>query len=94
MRGGYIIGRMPFYNICMLVPLGVLLPILLDFKTTWKDILLLSFLYSASVESTQFLFKLGCFELDDLLSNILGALAAYGAAKLIRTIWLRSHQSE
>lgn len=86
MRSGYIIGRMQFYNICMLVPLGILLPIILQFRVSWKDILLLSFVYSASIESTQLLFKLGCFELDDLFNNMLGAMAAYVTVIIIRSV--------
>lgn len=67
-----------FYNYCLLMPLGLLVPPVLDYKCGWKDILLLSGMYTLAVESTQLIFKLGFFEIDDLLHNCLGALIGYG----------------
>ena len=83
------IARMTFYNLCMLMPIGGLVPFILDFRCNWKDVFLLAFLVTASIESTQFLFKLGCFELSDLINNVLGAMIAYGIVKSIRWIYLR-----
>ena len=85
------VPRMTFYNLCMLMPIGALVPVILDFSCSWRDVLLLSFLATASIESTQFLFKLGCFELADLINNVLGAMIAYGIVKLIQWIYVRLH---
>ena len=73
-----------FYNYCLLMPLGLLLPTVLDYKCGWKDILLLSFMYTLAVESTQLIFRLGWFEIDDLIHNCLGALIGYGLVCLCR----------
>jgi hypothetical protein len=73
-----------FYNICLLTPLGALVPPLLKYRCRWKDILFLAFLYTMAVECTQLLFKLGYFEIDDILHNCLGAMIGYGGICLIR----------
>lgn len=73
-----------FYNICLLTPLGALVPPLLKYRCRWKDILFLAFLYTMAVECTQFLFKLGYFEIDDILHNCLGAVIGYGGITLLR----------
>ena len=78
-----------FYNICLLAPMGVLVPPLLKYRCRWKDILFLAFLYTMAVECTQLLFKLGYFEIDDILHNCLGAMIGYGGVSLLRRLLWR-----
>ena len=79
--------KMTVINLAMLFPLGFLLPFVLEFRCSFRDILFLSFLMSASIECTQFLFKLGLMETDDVLYNCLGALSGYIVALLIKWIF-------
>ena len=73
-----------FYNICLLMPLGFLIPPILKYRCGWKDIFFFAFLYTMAVECTQLLFKLGHFEIDDILHNCLGALIGYGGITMWR----------
>ena len=75
-----------FYNICLLTPLGALVPPIMKYRCRWTDILFLAFLYTMAVECTQLLFKLGYFEIDDILHNCLGALIGYGGITLLRRL--------
>jgi glycopeptide antibiotics resistance protein len=42
-----------------------------------------------AVECTQLLFKLGYFEIDDILHNCLGAMIGYGGVSLLRKLLWR-----
>ena len=78
--------REVFYNICLLMPLGVLAPPVMRYRCGWKDIFFLAFLYTMAVECTQLLFRLGYFEIDDILNNCLGALIGFGGLSLWRML--------
>jgi glycopeptide antibiotics resistance protein len=65
---GNIIGFMPF---------GALLPILSkSVRNVWK-VGLLSMEISALVELSQFLFQVGCFDVDDIILNTVGGVLGY-----------------
>lgn len=63
-------------NIGLLVPIGFLAPLLYP-KIGWPGIGLLAFISGLSIELTQSIFRLGIFDVDDLLLNGLGVLAGY-----------------
>jgi len=46
-------------------------------------------LFSALIEAAQYIFALGCCELDDVASNIAGALAGWGIAKVCERFFRR-----
>ena len=52
-------------------------------------ILLLSFEFSLCVETIQLVWKVGSFDVDDLLLNTIGALAGYLTFCGARKIWRR-----
>ena len=58
-------------NLILFIPFGFLLCGAIDQPRTSR-ILLLSFLLSLSIELCQLLFRLGWFEIDDILHNVLG----------------------
>ena len=65
---GNVIGFMPF---------GALLPLMArSTRKAWKTVLL-GFEISALIEISQFLLQVGCFDIDDILLNTLGALLGY-----------------
>ena len=79
-------------NILLYIPLGYLLPY------TWQRffekgkrvpllVLLIGFVCSALTESAQLLFRIGVFELDDMLNNTMGT--AIGC--LLYMVWMRRH---
>ena len=65
-------------NIALFVPFGFLLPMLFEKLDSIKLIVLLSFIFSLFIETSQLVFKVGLFELDDLFDNTLGAVIGYG----------------
>ena len=84
LAGGRLELEMILYNLILLSPLGFLLPLILEYRCGWRDILFLSFLVSASIEAVQYLFGLGLTEADDLFHNCLGALFGYGVSLLLK----------
>ena len=69
-----------FGNILWFVPFGFLMKRIANMTAT--RIILLGFLLSLCIETTQFIFGTGVFEIDDLLLNTFGALL--GAVLLIK----------
>ncbi|PMC37409.1 VanZ family protein [Bacillus sp. UMB0899] len=59
-------------NILAFLPLGVFLPWLFRRMDSFRRVVLGSFLLSMSVEVLQLLFRVGAFDVDDLLLNTLG----------------------
>lgn len=65
-------------NIIGFLPFGAILPVLnRKMRSFWK-ILLLSFEFSAVVEVTQLIWKVGCFDVDDIILNTVGGMIGYG----------------
>jgi glycopeptide antibiotics resistance protein len=77
---GNVIGFMPF---------GALLPILTrGVRKAWK-VGLLSLEISALIEVSQFLFQVGCFDVDDIILNTLGGLLGYAVFWMFSRIYFR-----
>lgn len=67
---GNVIGFMPF---------GMLLPVLTrEVRSVWR-VGALGFEISALIEFSQLLFQVGCFDVDDMILNTLGAVLGYAA---------------
>ncbi len=67
-------------NILIFIPFGILLYKTLyayDKKCSIRTILLAAFLTSISVELLQYVFSCGKSEIDDIITNVLGALIGY-----------------
>ena len=65
-------------NIVGFLPFGSILPVLKrNMRNFWK-ILLLSFEFSAMIEVTQLITKVGSFDVDDIILNTLGGVLGYG----------------
>jgi glycopeptide antibiotics resistance protein len=68
-------------NIVALVPLGLLLPFVLQ-KLNWKKILLLSFVAGLAIELVQMCLHIGIFDIDDVILNGLGVIVGYWKFKI------------
>ncbi len=64
-------------NIFMFVPFGFLLPLLSKFFYKPYFTVILSFLFTLSIETVQLIIKIGAFDLDDIFNNVLGAIMGY-----------------
>lgn len=76
-------------NLMLFVPIGILLPCL------WKKLriggwcILAGFAISLFIEVTQLITGRGYFQVDDLLTNTLGAAVGYGIYKLASLLYCR-----
>lgn len=77
----FYIGQI-FGNLVMLMPLGFMLPIIR--KVSLKQMLLISFCFSAGIELTQFITGRGLMEFDDVFNNTVGAVLGYKVYNVLR----------
>ena len=90
-------GLMPFIrvflgNIAWFIPFGFLLPMLIKRNSFWL-ITLSGFLFSLTIEATQYIFYRGVAELDDLILNTIGVIIGYFAFKLF-SLHLEAHEKK
>ena len=64
-------------NILLFIPFGFLLPLVFRPARHIRIMLLLAFLYSTSIEITQVITKMGYGQIDDILTNVIGAGIGY-----------------
>jgi glycopeptide antibiotics resistance protein len=64
-------------NILVFSPMGILIPIFMERKVGILYIGGASFLLSFFIETVQLIFKIGVFDVDDLIMNTLGGLIGY-----------------
>lgn len=69
--------KMLYYNVAMLIPMGILLPMISKKLRSFKIILLCGFIFSLSIETIQYFSGRGLFEVDDLIANSFGAFLGY-----------------
>lgn len=77
-------------NVAVFLPFGFFLPILSRRVRKLRWIFVLSFLLSLSIEATQLIFRVGCFDVDDLFLNTLGGIMGfliYRIGRVIGGIW-------
>lgn len=63
-------------NIILFVPFGFLLPFLWPKLNSWKTTLI-GLLFSVCIEITQYIFQLGCCDIDDIINNTFGTFLGY-----------------
>lgn len=61
-------------NILFFIPYGLLFP----WKDNWKWVFVIALVLSVFIELSQFIFNLGWCEVDDVISNTLGAMIGWG----------------
>ena len=61
-------------NILFFIPYGLLFP----WKDDWKHVFVTALVLSVFIELSQFIFNLGWCEVDDVISNTLGAMIGWG----------------
>lgn len=66
----------------MFFPVGFFLKFEVQ-NMTWKNVLTAGLVLSVFIELTQFVFRLGLCEIDDMIHNVLGCMLGYGVATLI-----------
>lgn len=64
-------------NIAMLIPFGILIPLLFQRCKKWYYMLLASLVLVIYIEMMQYLTSSGIFDIDDIFGNTLGAMIGY-----------------
>ena len=75
-------------NILFFIPCGFLF----TWKDNWKRVFVTALVLSVFIELSQFIFNLGWCEVDDVISNTLGAMIGWGAIRqLSRKVEIDPH---
>lgn len=79
-----------FGNIIGFIPFGFILPMISNKTRSGVFIVAAGFVLSLGVETIQLITRVGCFDVDDLILNTLGALIGYLLLELSNKIrrWL------
>ena len=84
---GLLIGGLNILgNIIFLIPLGLLLPQLFS-RINQLRVLLIAVLFCLAIELTQVYFKIGIFDIDDVLLNVLGVMVGYWMVVYLPVVW-------
>lgn len=74
-------------NCVLLLPAGILLPIVRNRKVKWSDAFIFGVFISAVIEICQLIFKRGLFEWDDMIHNGLGCMVGCVIANCLLVKW-------
>lgn len=74
----------PIENIILFIPLGLLLPFLYKKFSHFVPCILFGTLISLTIEVSQLLTKRGYFQIDDILTNMVGCAIGFGLNALLR----------
>ena len=66
--------RQLLINLVMLMPVGFLLPVVINAKHKYLITMALSLLLTVFIETMQLITKCGSFEIDDIINNFVGAV--------------------
>lgn len=78
-----------FGNVIGFIPCGFFLPIVSRRSRKWYNTFLISFCLSLCIETTQLIFKVGSFDVDDLFLNTLGGVAGFFLYRIVQKIRIR-----
>lgn len=73
-------------NVAAFMPFGFILPIISSKNRKFLNILILGFELTLMIELLQLFLKVGCFDVDDLLLNTIGAVLGYAMFKICQLI--------
>lgn len=86
---GLIIGGLNLIgNIILLVPFGFLVPLVYR-NITWEKSLVIAGAAGFAIDGMQVLFRVGIFDIDDVILNAFGVMIGYWTFAILAT-WLRS----
>jgi glycopeptide antibiotics resistance protein len=75
-------------NIALLVPIGFLVPFVYR-KMTWQKSLALAVAVGLVIEGIEVVFRMGIFDIDDVILNAVGVIIGYWAFAILAK-WVRS----
>ncbi|MBS6642559.1 MAG: VanZ family protein [Clostridiaceae bacterium] len=78
-----------FGNVIAFIPFGFFLPVVSRRGRRWYNTFLLAFSLSLCIETTQLIFKVGSFDVDDLLLNTIGGIVGFICYRIIQKARVR-----
>lgn len=72
-----------FGNLVAFMPLGILLPAALGTKRRLRITLLFSLVFLIAAETAQLVYRVGVFDIDDIILNMISVLSGYTIYKLL-----------
>lgn len=81
-------------NIAGFMPFGFFLPVISHRSRRFFNTVLLSFLFSLTIETIQLVFKVGSFDVDDMILNTAGGILGYILYKIVQHIRVRRKRRE
>ena len=78
-------------NIVMYIPIGFLLPCCFELFERYRYVILLAVMSSTGIELVQGIFKIGLFEVDDIINNTIGAAVGVAIYALFHK-WMRKNR--
>lgn len=85
--------RQILLNIAMLIPVGFLMPMTINFKGKYLKTIGISLLLIIVIELLQMLTKTGSCEVDDIINNLLGALLGMALYHMVFKLF-KKHKPE
>jgi len=76
-------------NIILFVPIGVLVPVVTDWKKMWKT-MVAGISFSLFIEIIQLITSRGCFDFDDVLLNCLGTVIGFGIFQAAKRLFTKN----
>lgn len=70
----------PIENVILFIPFGLILPFLYKVFRNIALTIITGFTFSVSIEIIQYLTKRGFFQIDDIITNVIGTLIGYSVA--------------
>lgn len=81
-----------FGNILAFAPFGFCLPVVSPRDKKFYKVVIWSFLFSLTIETIQLLYKIGIFDVDDLLLNTIGGIIGYILYRMVRYIFYKKRK--
>ncbi len=76
-------------NVLAFAPFGFMLPVVIRKRKCFFDAAMLSFLLSFCIETIQLTFRVGSFDVDDLLLNTVGGILGYWCYRGVQAFRIR-----
>lgn len=75
-----------FGNVLAFIPFGIMVPIVSEKNRKFWRVFLMTFLLSLFIECIQLIFKVGSFDVDDLILNTCGGAIGYPLFWIMNTV--------
>lgn len=83
-----------FGNIIVFIPWGILFPLSYKYFKKFIPFFLVTIIVLLLIESLQFIFMIGFFDIDDIILNLIGVCIGYFSGNILKNIWISKKQKE